>query len=393
MKVAFLTAGGIAPCLSSSIGMLMKKYHSHDSTIEFVGYLHGYKGLLKGSKIDLLPNKIDLINKFGGSFLGNSRVKLTNINDCIKNGYITKNQKPIEVAAKQLVNDNIDILHTIGGDDTNTTAGDLVSYLHNKGFEITVVGLPKTIDNDVTPIKKTLGSDTAAEQTAIFFDNIVNENTTSSRQLIIHEVMGRNCGWLTAYSALLYRKLLEKKTFLPEININKKKWDIHAIYIPEKPFDLDRESIRLKKVMNENDCVNIFISEGAGLENIIEQMKINNEEIKYDAFGHVRIDEINPGAWFGKYLKKSLNADKVLIQKSGYFARSSAPNKNDIDLIDKSTNKAVQCALEHESGVVGLHEDSNQVECIDFSNIRGGKKFDINQKWFNDLLLSIDQLV
>ena len=393
MKVAFLTAGGIAPCLSSSIGMLMSKYTQDNSDVEFIGYLNGYKGLLKGNYITLLSSNIHIINSFGGSLLGNSRVKLTNIEDCVINGYINKDENPVEVAASQLINDNVDILHTIGGDDTNTTAGDLFEYISNKGFNLTVVGLPKTIDNDVYPIKQTLGAFTAAEQTAIFFNNIVNENTTSSRQLIIHEIMGRNCGWLTAYSSYIYRTMLDKKTFLPEINLNKDKWDIHALYIPENEFDLDKESIRLNDIMNKNDCVNIFLSEGAGLDLIVNEMKKNNERIKYDAFGHIRIDEINPGIWFANFFKQRLNADKVLVQKSGYFARSSAPNKNDIDLIDKSSELAVKCALSGQCGVIGLHEKSDKLECIDFTEIKGGKKFDIRQTWYQNLLKEIGQLI
>ena len=109
MKVAFLTAGGIAPCLTSSIGMLMKKYYDYDNSIEFIGYLHGYKGLLKGDKIALSSNNLENINTFGGSLLGNSRVKLTNIDDCLKKGLINDGQIPLEVAADQLIEDKIDI--------------------------------------------------------------------------------------------------------------------------------------------------------------------------------------------------------------------------------------------------------------------------------------------
>ena len=393
MKIAFLTAGGIAPCLSSSIGFLLKEYYDYDSETEFIGYLNGYKGLLKGDSIRLSYNDINVINSFGGSFLGNSRVKLTNVKDCVKNNYISKNEDPLEVAANQLINDNIDVLHTIGGDDTNTTAGDLVKYIEKKGHKIIVVGLPKTIDNDVIPIKQTLGAYTAAEQSAVFFENIVNENTTSSRQLIIHEVMGRNCGWLTAFSAFLYKKKLELKTFLPQLNLDKIKWDIHAIYIPEIDIDLDKESLRLKEIMNQYDCVNIFLSEGAGLDTIINEMKKNNEKIEYDAFGHVRIDEINPGMWFAKHFKDSLNADKVLVQKSGYFARSAAPNKTDIELIEKSANKAFECAINKESGVIGIHEISNKIECINFSEIKGGKKFDVKSNWFVELYEEINESI
>ena len=80
-------------------------------------------------------------------------------------------------------------------------AAALARHLESSGTKLTVVGLPKTVDNDVVPVKQTLGAWTAAEQGAIFFENIANENTTSRRQLIIHEVMGRNCGWLTAATA------------------------------------------------------------------------------------------------------------------------------------------------------------------------------------------------
>ena len=224
MKIAFLTAGGIAPCLSSSISMLIREYNNKGINCEFIGYLHGYKGLLTDKKIKISNEfDFDALCDFGGSFLGNSRVKLTNIEDCIKNQYIKKGEIPLEVAANQLKKDEIDILHTIGGDDTNSTAGDLVNFLFKNNYKLTVVGLPKTIDNDVYPISQTLGAYTAAEQTSLFFQNIVNESTTSSRQLIIHEVMGRNCGWLTAYSAYLYHQFLKNKKFLPDLLVDKKK--------------------------------------------------------------------------------------------------------------------------------------------------------------------------
>jgi pyrophosphate--fructose-6-phosphate 1-phosphotransferase len=395
MKVAFLTSGGVAPCLSASIAYLIKEYSAIDNSIKFYAYKHGYKGLLLGNKISIpnnLSNKTDVIASFGGSAIGNSRVKLTNINDCIKNKYIKKNELPVEVAAKQLASDQINILHTIGGDDTNTAASDLVKYLKTNNYDLTVVGLPKTIDNDVFPISQTLGASTASEQGAIFFNNIVNENTTSSRQLIIHEIMGRNCGWLTAATAYEYRKLLKEKEFVSELMIDEKRWDIHGIYLPEKEIDFNKECIRLNTIMDKYDCVNIFLSEGAGLDTIINEMKSNNESIKYDAFGHVRLDEINPGQWFAKNLNKKLNADKVLVQKSGYFSRSSAPNKKDIELIKKTAKLAVDSALKANSGVIAMDEDNNNLlSCIDFNRIKGGKPFNTNTDWFIEILNEIGQ--
>ena len=395
MKVAFLTAGGIAPCLSASIGRLIEGYAKLYPDITMIGYLNGYRGLLLGNSIEItdkVKQNSHILYEYGGSPIGNSRVKLTNVQDCVKNEYINNGEDPLKVAADQLVRDSITILHTIGGDDTNTTAGDLVKYLSDNDYDLTVVGMPKTVDNDVFPIQQTLGAWTAAEQGAIIFENVANENTTSTRQLIIHEVMGRNCGWLTAATAAEYRKRLKKKSFLPEMLIDENKWDLHAVYLPENNLDIRAESQRLKKVMDMHDCVNIFLSEGAGVDSIVSEMEASGEEILRDAFGHVRLDEINPGQWFAKQFSKGIRADKVLVQKSGYFARSAASNTQDLELIFKSADLAIENAVSGRSGVVGLDEENgNVLSCIDFKRIKGGKPFDTQKKWFQEMLTEIGQ--
>ena len=108
--------------------------------------------------------------------------------DCVKRGLVKEGQDPQKVAADQLVKDGVTVLHTIGGDDTNTAAADLAAFLKKNNYALTVVGLPKTIDNDVYPIKQSLGAMTAAQQGAIFFENIVNEHSANPRMLIVHEV-------------------------------------------------------------------------------------------------------------------------------------------------------------------------------------------------------------
>ena len=395
MKIAFLTAGGIAPCLSSSIGALIEQYAKRKPEVKMIGYLNGYRGLLLGKSIafpESVKNNFTALYDFGGSPIGNSRVKLTNIQDCIDRGYVNDGEDPLRVAADQLKKDNVNILHTIGGDDTNTMAAQLSNYLKENNYDLTVVGLPKTVDNDVFPITQTLGAWTAADQGAIFFENIINENTTSTRQLIIHEVMGRNCGWLTAQTALEYRKRLNDKTFLPELMVSKDKWDIDAIYIPEIDFDFKSEVDRLKKIMDKKDGVNIFLSEGAGLDTITREMESNGEVIPRDAFGHVKLDEINPGQWFAKRFSSALNAEKTLVQKSGYFARSAKSNDRDLNLIKDSAKLAVDFALIQKSGVIGKDMDENDdLVLIDFSRIKGGKPFDHSLSWFKEILLDIGQ--
>ena len=395
MKIAFLTAGGIAPCLSSSIGALIESYNNLAPEAEMIGYLNGYRGLLQGKSLRF-PEKVKtnypILYDFGGSPIGNSRVKLTNTDDCVKRGYVKENGDPIKVATNQLIKDQVDILHTIGGDDTNTMAAQLSSYLDGNNYNLTVVGLPKTVDNDVFPITQTLGAWTAAEQGALFFENIANENTTSTRQLIIHEVMGRNCGWLTAQTAYDYREKMKKRTFFPEMLIDQSRWDVDAVYVPETDFDFQKEVDRLKKRMDEKDGVNIFLSEGAGLETIVREMESRGEEVPKDAFDHVRLDEINPGQWFAKQFSGALDAEKTLVQKSGYFARSAKPNQQDLDLIKRSALFGVEQAIKGNSGVAGLDDDHNkELRLIEFERIKGGKPFDTTVDWYKTMLNDIGQ--
>ena len=274
-KVAILTAGGLAPCLSSAVGGLIQRYSELAPELEIIGYLGGYKGLLLGSSVPVTAEVragANVLHKHGGSPLGNSRVKLTNRKDCLKRGLVKEGEDPLEVAAKQLTKDGVTILHTVGGDDTNTTAADLAAFLKTHDYHLTVVGLPKTIDNDVFPIRQSLGAWTAAEQGAIYFENIVNEHSANPRMLIVHEVMGRNCGWLTAYTAKVYRERLNHPDFLPSFNLARAHKDIDAVYIPELDFDLEGEAKRLSKVMDEQDCVNLFVSEGACVNEIVKEM-------------------------------------------------------------------------------------------------------------------------
>ena len=394
-KVALLTAGGLAPCLSSAVGGLIEKYTALDPSIEIIGYLNGYHGLLLGNSVTVTEEvraNAAALYEHGGSPIGNSRVKLTNVADCVKRGLVQEGQDPLKVAADQLTKDGVDVLHTIGGDDTNTTAADLAAYLHEHDYELTVVGLPKTIDNDVIPIRQSLGAWTAAEQGSIFAQNIIAEHSSNPRMLIIHEVMGRNCGWLTAATAAKYVEWLDAQTWNPGIGLDRKQWDIHAVFVPEMSFDIVAEAERLHKIMDEVGCVNIFLSEGAGVNEIVAELQARGEEVQRDAFGHVKLDTINPGQWFGKQFAAMLDSEKTMVWKSGYFARAAASNAEDLELIKACCDLAVEAAMRGESGVTGQDEEANdELRVIEFPRIAGGKAFDIDQPWFDELLAGIGQ--
>ncbi len=394
-RVGILTAGGLAPCLSSAIGGLIERYTELAPEVEIICYRSGYQGLLRGDSFVVTPElraRAGRLHLFGGSPIGNSRVKLTNVANCVKRGLVKEGEDPQAKAAEQLKKDGVDVLHTIGGDDTNTAAADLAKFLKQNGYGLQVIGLPKTIDNDVYPIRQTLGAYTAAEQSALYFENIVHEHSSNPRELIIHEVMGRHCGWLTAAAAVEYRAGLEHDDWVPGMGWDRRCFDVHAVFVPEMAIDLDAEAERLRAVMDELDCVNIFLSEGAGVDAIVAQMEAAGQPVPRDPFGHVMLDKINPGAWFGQQFAGKIGAEKTMIQKSGYFARSAPANAEDLRLIKSMTDYAVQVALEGGSGLIGHDIDhGGRLRAIEFERVKGGKPFNINEPWFEDLLADIGQ--
>jgi len=394
-KVAMLTAGGLAPCLSSAVGGLIERYTDIAPEIELVAYRSGYQGLLLADRIPITPDmreKAHVLHRHGGSPIGNSRVKLTNAADCVKRGLVKEGENPLRVAAERLASDGITILHTIGGDDTNTTAADLAAYLGANGYDLTVVGLPKTVDNDVVPIRQSLGAWTAAEYGARFFDHVSNEQSAAPRTLVVHEVMGRHCGWLTAATARSYIQMTDDKEFVDGFMMNQRLKSIDGLYLPETAFDLQKEAERLRSVMDKSGFVTLFVSEGACLDAIVAEREAAGESVKRDAFGHVKIDTINVGNWFTKQFAALLGAERSMVQKSGYYARSAPANADDLRLIQGMVDLAVESALNKVSGVTGHDVDKGgKLRTIEFPRISGGKHFDTSVKWFGEMMDVIGQ--
>ena len=109
-KVAILTAGGLAPCLSSAVGFLIEKYTARNPSIEIICYISGYKGLLSGEHVkvtEAVRENASVLQLHGGSPIGNSRVKLTNVEDCVKRGLTVEGENPLHRAAEQLMMDQV----------------------------------------------------------------------------------------------------------------------------------------------------------------------------------------------------------------------------------------------------------------------------------------------
>lgn len=389
-----LTAGGLAPCLSSAVGSLIERWTETSPDIELIAYRDGYAGLLTGSSVVVGAQaraNADRLHSLGGSPIGNSRVKFTNVEDCRRRGLVGPDDDPLQVAAQRLADDQVDVLHTIGGDDTSTAAADLAAYLGDHGYQLTVVGLPKTIDNDIVPVRQSLGAVTAVEQSAAFARHVLAEHSANPRMLVVHEVMGRNCGWLAAAAAQRYQEWAGSQTAVPGL-VEEGRWAVHGVYVPEVPLDIQGEAERLALVMDSHGCTNLFVSEGAGAADIVAEMERTGQQVPKDAFGHVKLDAVNPGEWLAKRLAADLRAEKTLVAKSGYFARSAPANDEDRRLIAEFVGVAVQAAMAGQAGLVGQDEErGGELRVIEFARVKGGKPFDTSVEWFSSLLGSIGQ--
>src|SRR5699024_7879973 len=205
--------------------------------------------------------------------------------------------------------------------------------------------------------------------------------------LIIHEIMGRACGYLTAQAAEYYQDWHSKQEWLPGIGHKAERWDVHAVFLPELALDIEAEAERLKKVMDESGCVNIFLSEGAGMPEIVAEMQARGEEPEKDPFGHGKSDTINPGQWFAKQFAEKRGGEKVMVQESDASSRSEAASPEDNRLIKPMTDYAVQDALEGGSGLIAHDEErGNVLRAVEFDRIAGHKASDVSQPWFAEVM-------
>lgn len=390
--VALLTSGGLAPGLSSTVVALVEHWMLHDPETEVLGYRHGYAGLLTGDALWFGPEirrHLHQLHDLGGSPLGSSRVKLTNREDCARRGLVPAGSDPLAVAARQLERDGVTVLHPIGGDDTAANAIALSEYCGSIGQELTVVGLPKTIDNDIAPISMSIGAESAAEAGARFARNVLAEHSSAPRTIVIHEVMGRDSGWLTARTAQHYLRWAERLPRVPEL-LEPIAWGVHAVLLPELAFTAASVAAELESVWAAQGSVNLFVSEGAGAEMVLQAREEAGETIGSDAFGHPKLDHVRVGDWLADELTLLLDADRSLVVKSGYFARSGAAGPVDRALINRCCIVALRAALDRTSGIVGEDAEADDaITVIGFDRIHGGRRLDLDEIWVAGLLRTV----
>lgn len=265
-KVGILTGGGDAPALNAVIRGLVVRLEK--GGIDAIGYLEGWKGVIEQKTVDLTVDSVIGIIAEGGTIIGSSRT----------NPY-KEPERDVPKVLESLKALDLYALVAIGGDDTLGVADKL-----HKEHGINVVGVPKTIDNDLNETAYTFGFDTAVQRATDAVDNLVT-TARSHRRVLVVEVMGRHAGWIAVFTGIA----------------SGADWT----FVPEKKPDIAAMCEGLKRARARGKLYNmIVVSEGA---------KIRGEETiqttKRDTFGHVRLGGV------------AERLAKLIEKKTGYETR------------------------------------------------------------------------
>jgi len=252
LACGIVSCGGLCPGLNDVIRSIVLSLYHHYDVHTVYGFRFGFEGLAprNGHKpLKLTPDAVNRIHEMGGTILGSSRGP----------------QDPAEMA-KTLADLNIGILFAIGGDGTLRGAQKISEEATRQGMALSVIGIPKTIDNDVSFVQKTFGFETAVSEArrAIYAANTEAEAARNGVGLV--KLMGRDSGFIAAYSVLV---------------------DSHANFclVPEVRFTLDRLFAELKRRLQRRSHAVIVIAEGAG-QDVMEKTG------ERDASGNVKYGDI-----------------------------------------------------------------------------------------------------
>ena len=294
VKAAIVTCGGLCPGTNDVIRSVVHTLFYGYGVRIIKGIQYGYSGLNPESSlpfVDLTPDVVRNIHEHGGTFLGSSR-----------------GPQPVDVMVDTLYREDIRLLFAIGGDGTLRGADEIYNEVKARGLSIGVIGIPKTIDNDIGVVSRTFGFDTAVSTAVESLRAAHTEAICAINGVGIVKLMGRNAGFVTANAALAAA-------------------DANFVLVPEVPFDLEGPRgflIALEKRLAERDHALVVVAEGAG-QGLFE------EDLGTDASGNQKLGDI------GVLLKQKISEylagrgvrHTVKYIDPSYTIRSVPANPND----------------------------------------------------------------
>ena len=355
-KAGIVTCGGLCPGLNDVIrSVFLELFHAY-GVKEVYGFRGGYQGLdpdCPNKPVLLTAEFVDDIHKEGGTVLGTSRGPVD-----------------VERAVDNLVSLGINILFTIGGDGTQRGGNALFQEAKKRGHALSVVGIPKTIDNDVAFVSRTFGYLTAVQEATIVLDRAHIEARSVENGISLVKLMGRHAGFIAAGATVASQ-------------------DVNFALVPEVPFKLEGEEAFLnalkKRILNRHHAL-IVVAEGAG-QDLLEKSE------ERDPSGNLVLNDI--GIFLRKKIDEYFKNENIPVVlryfDPSYIIRSSRANAEDSILCDLFARNAAHAAMAGKTGlVIGYLHDLFIHVPIELLTGRA-KKLDVNGFAWNAVLAATGQ--
>jgi 6-phosphofructokinase 1 len=262
LKCGIVTCGGLCPGLNDVIRAIVLSLYHHYGVRSIFGFPYGYEGLSyrhKHTPIELTLKSVARIHEQGGTILGSSR-----------------GPQQVSEMVDTLERMKIGILFTIGGDGTLRGGQAIAEEAGKRGLKTAVIGVPKTIDNDISYVQRSFGFETAVTEAGAAIKSAHTEATGARNGIGLVKLMGRESGFIAAFAALAYN-------------------DVNYCLIPEVPFSLEGFLTALEERLDKKGHAVIVVGEGAG-QNLMQDTQ------QQDASGNIRFGDI------GSFLRDQINS-------------------------------------------------------------------------------------
>jgi 6-phosphofructokinase 1 len=348
LKCGIVTCGGLCPGLNDVIRAVVMSLYHHYGVVNIVGFQYGFEGLVPKyghSAIELTPDKVTKIQETGGTILGSSR-----------------GAQDVTEMVDALERMNISILFTIGGDGTLRGAHAMCEEIRKRNLRISIIGIPKTIDNDISFVQTTFGFDTAVSEARRATRTAHTEATGARNGIGLVKLMGRDSGFIAGHAALSDS-------------------DINFCLIPESPFTLQSLLAALKERIERRGHAVIVVAEGAGQE-------LMDSTERKDASGNLVHNDI--GTFLRDRIREYFTSVGIPITLKyidpGYMIRSLPANARDAAFCLLLGHYAVDAGMAGKTDmVVGNWRDQFTHVPIPLA-VSSTKKVDVNGVWWGSVL-------
>ncbi len=331
-------SGGPTPVINASLAGVISEALKHEDEIpEIYGGLNGIQGILNEEIVDLAAQTqqtLRALRHTPGAALGTCRYKV-------------KKQEDFDRILQVFEAHNIRYFHYIGGNDSQDTAAKIDALAKERGYELRVVGVPKTIDNDLPRTDHCPGFGSVAKHIGVTVRETALDNAAMGQNdfVSILEVMGRNAGWLAASSVLAHRR--DKTDDRVKSNTHYNCTAPHIVLLPERPFNADAFIGRVQEVLKTERHCFVVVSEGV---QDASGNYLGADTSSTDAFGHAVLG--GAGEYLRNLVEDRFSGVKARASKLGITQRAASHNasKTDVDEAELCGAAAVRAALAGESG-------------------------------------------